>query len=416
MSGSPLTAPPRSPVFAKPHPRHALLTPRRRRPSPTAFRGVASPAMKMRSRSGSARAERAHRPPGDAAEKAPITHVSFAHWVAAVRLTAFLTSAPNRPVSHSSPMPPSPLAGGGKFAAEFAADLDHAQRGAADIGHRRRCGRSWPSRTPFRRARDRADCRQFEGDVIVAAERQLWRWHRAGGAAAPGTNFSLSAISTPVDTVTMTARASTRPSAVYISIGLRPAHSIRVTGFDTWTGSPSPSLAIRAPKPWRQNHRCRAPRSGQNRPRNVGQILGAPNGPSTYSIVCCQSPRSFGSALAQAVSTRPIRPASAMARLARTMVGEEILHLAFTGMAPADPHPLPWRCRIDLEPNFGGERRYRIEVRHMNPMGAAVERHPEGRGIGEAAPADPVRSLDDADLARVPEIGGPPQCRRRRPR
>src|SRR6266511_4750495 len=62
---------------------------------------AASPAKKMRLLSGSIRILRDGCPPGDAAEKAPSMFGSSFHRVAWVRRTTLLTSAPNKPVSHS---------------------------------------------------------------------------------------------------------------------------------------------------------------------------------------------------------------------------------------------------------------------------------------------------------------------------
>ena len=136
--------------------------------------------------------------------------------------------------------------------------------------------------------------------------------------------------------------------------------------------------------------------------------LPQPNGPSTNSIVGRQSPRSLGSACAQETSLLP-RPHRAMARLARTSAGEEFLHLAFARIAAADAHALAGRRRIDVEARSGRELRHRIDVRHVEPMGAAIERHAEGLRVGDAAAADVIGRLDHHEAA----LGGGDTARRR---
>src|SRR5205814_3957075 len=83
--------------------------------------------------------------------------------------------------------------------------------------------------------------------------------------------------------------------------------------------------------------------------------------------------------------------------------GEKILKLAFARVAPPDAQLLSGRRRIDLEPGAGRKLRDRIDVGHMQPMGAAIVRHPEGARVGEAAPADPIARLDQREA--------PPGCR-----
>src|SRR5262249_47766093 len=86
--------------------------------------------------------------------------------------------------------------------------------------------------------------------------------------------------------------------------------------------------------------------------------------------------------------------------------GEIVLHLAFAREAPPDAHALAWRRRIDIEPGLGHELCDRIDVRHVDPVGAAIIRHPECLGVGDASTAHFRGRLDDRD---------PPAAPRRRP-
>ena len=49
------------------------------------------------------------------------------------------------------------------------------------------------------------------------------------------------------------------------------------------------------------------------------------------------------------------------------------------------------------------ELRHRIDVRHVDPVRAAIERHAECRRVGDAAPADAVARLDQR---KSPLAGG----------
>ena len=89
---------------------------------------------------------------------------------------------------------------------------------------------------------------------------------------------------------------------------------------------------------------------------------------------------------------------------------EEVLHLAFARKAPADAHALPGRRRIDVEPGSGRELRQRIDVGGMNPMGAAIVRHAERLGVGDAASADLAGRLQH-DVAQPARRREPPRGR-----
>jgi hypothetical protein len=94
--------------------------------------------------------------------------------------------------------------------------------------------------------------------------------------------------------------------------------------------------------------------------------------------------------------------------------GEIVLHLAFARIAPRDAQLLARRRRIDIEPRDAGrEPGQRIDVRHVQPVRATIVWHPEGGGIGEAAPADAVAGLEQdvappsrGDFARCINSGG----------
>src|SRR5262249_55764512 len=89
--------------------------------------------------------------------------------------------------------------------------------------------------------------------------------------------------------------------------------------------------------------------------------------------------------------------------------GEIVLHLAFAREAPPDAHALAWRRRIDIEPGLGHELCDRIDVRHVDPVGAAIIRHPECLGVGDASTAHFRGRLDDRD----PPAGRDQASRRR---
>ncbi len=93
--------------------------------------------------------------------------------------------------------------------------------------------------------------------------------------------------------------------------------------------------------------------------------------------------------------------------------GEEILHLAFARIASADAHALAGRRRINVEPGLGRKLGDRVEVGHVDPVGTPIIRHAERARIGDAAPADTARRLDQdkapprrGQTARSGDAGG----------
>ena len=89
-----------------------------------------------------------------------------------------------------------------------------------------------------------------------------------------------------------------------------------------------------------------------------------------------QSPRSFGSALG-AVDVGPAARGFGDRAIGAHERGEIILELAFARVAPADAHALAGRRRIDVEPGARRELGQRIDVGHVDPVRAAIERHAE---------------------------------------
>ena len=73
---------------------------------------------------------------------------------------------------------------------------------------------------------------------------------------------------------------------------------------------------------------------------------------------------------------------------------QEILKLAFARIAPADPHFLARRRRIDFNAAAQLQPGYRIEIGHVDPVGAAVIRHAEGACLCNAAAADMVGGFE----------------------
>src|SRR5205085_9125019 len=82
-------------------------------------------------------------------------------------------------------------------------------------------------------------------------------------------------------------------------------------------------------------------------------------------------------------------------RAVRAHDGREIfLHLAFARVALSDAQLLARRRRIDVEPGACAKLRHRVDVGHVDPVRAAIERHAERAALGDAAPADLVARLD----------------------
>ncbi|MGY4628428.1 hypothetical protein ACVWY3_006184 [Bradyrhizobium sp. USDA 4486] len=124
-------------------------------------------------------------------------------------------------------------------------------------------------------------------------------------------------VSTLVETVMMAARAAILPLCVS-TLTSRLLQTIRLAGVDNATGACSPSLVMSVPRPWRQAMGAlRSCARALSIADSSFKSLPAKLAPSMNSAAPAQSPRSFGSAEAQEVSSLP-RAASSMARLART--------------------------------------------------------------------------------------------------
>src|SRR6185295_11991811 len=78
-------------------------------------------------------------------------------------------------------------------------------------------------------------------------------------------------------------------------------------------------------------------------------------------------------------------------------------------VALSDAQLLARRRRIDVEPAACAEFRDRIDVRHVDPVRTAIERHAKRAALGDAAPADLVARLDQHEALagrRDPAGGG----------
>ena len=231
-----------------------------------------------------------------------------------------------------------------------------------------------------------------------------------------GVNLMLPAASTLLDTVTMAARAAILPAGVS-TVTSRLLQPTRLAGVDSASGTCSPSLAISVPRPWRQaiaalRSCARALSIAERSFRSLPVKLA----PSTNSAAPAQSPRSFGSTEAQATSALP-REASSMARLARTRAARN------SSVSPARALRRPMRifwpagAAATSSPAARAELDHRVGVGIVHPARAAIERHVEGRGIGEAAAADLARGLHHDHLAvrrhDAPRRGDAGSARRR---
>ena len=191
----------------------------------------------------------------------------------------------------------------------------------------------------------------------------------------------------------MAARASNWPRTVSTSTPPPFApQEMRVTGLESSTGMPAASLASSAPKPWR--HKRSLSRSAE-REKSIAETslrsLAQPNGPSTNSMVGRQAPRSLGSAWAQERSSCAMRPRSRWWRAPFRPDSPPSRLRAHSGARCARAaRAAPDRDRA----RSGSELRHRIEVRHVDPVGAAIKRNPEQRRVGDATSADRRARLD----------------------
>ena len=96
---------------------------------------------------------------------------------------------------------------------------------------------------------------------------------------------------------------------------------------------------------------------------------------------------------------------------------QKILGLAGAGVAAADADFLPRRRRHDVEPRGARELDHRIGLGIVDPARAAIERHVEGRAVGNAAAAGLARRLHHDHLAvRRHRPAAPRRCPRHRRR
>ncbi len=202
----------------------------------------------------------------------------------------------------------------------------------------------------------------------------------------------------------MAARATRRPRAVSISTPARPAHSMRVTGLDSCTGKPSPSLAITVPRPWRQYvSLSRSAAWAKSAADTSARSLAQAYGPSTNSTVLCQSNRSFGSPCAAGMSSLP-RPASPMARLDRTIE----VRKSSSSVARANRRPIR-SCWLVVAGKISKPALVASAITGLR-SGWRMKRAPMSNGapnvcvsVKQRPPIRPVASIS-AKRARVPEM------------
>ncbi len=91
--------------------------------------------------------------------------------------------------------------------------------------------------------------------------------------------------------------------------------------------------------------------------------------------------------------------------------GEKIFQLALSRIAQADAHFLTSRRRIDFDSLARRKPGYRIGIRRMDPVRAAVKGYAEAGRVGDAAAADMIGRFDQGVTAaggREPARGGDP--------
>ena len=130
-------------------------------------------------------------------------------------------------------------------------------------------------------------------------------------------------------------------------------------------------------------------------------------GPRKNSTEGCHSPRSFGITCAQryiGLAARAVLDGAFGSHQDRKI----FLELALTRIAAADPHLLAGRRWIDFKPGSHHQLGDRIAVRRAQPMRAEIVGDAEGRGLGDAAAADPVGGFEQhcASSERLDAAGG----------
>ena len=211
-------------------------------------------------------------------------------------------------------------------------------------------------------------------------------------------NLSAPDVSTLLDAVMMAARAAILPAGVS-TVTSRPLQAMRLAGVDSASGTCSPSFAINVPRPWRQAiggiALLRADLVDRGKllqilPRRIGAEQEFHRRGPVAEIL-----RQDGSAGHIGPAARGIVDGAVGAHQG----GQQFLDLAGAGVAAADTDFLPKRRRTDLQPRGAREFYYRVGVGIMDPARAAVERHVEGRGVGDATPADLAGGFQHNHLA-----------------
>jgi hypothetical protein len=162
---------------------------------------------------------------------------------------------------------------------------------------------------------------------------------------------------------------------------------MRLAGVDSASGTCSPSFAISVPRPWRQAIAALRSCARALSMRRILQILAGGVG-AEHEF---RGPRPVAEILRQR------RGAGHIGLAARGVVdgavgahqgGEKFLGFAGPRVAAADPDFLARRRRRDIEPGAARQLDHRVGVGIVHPARAAIERHLECRGVGEAAAAD----------------------------
>ncbi len=300
----------------------------------------------------------------------------------------------------------------GEIAAELAADRNHRQRRAADIGEQRsgaRAGRFLEHQIVALQAERIAG--QLQRDVIEAAELELFQRILL---ALGQTAVELDAVQHRVgrrgdDAVAAGDRAlggrQLDPVAAAPSVD-EPHRGIELDRNAFGELGEQRAIALAA-----ERGSVAVARAAEIHGRNLAEILRAvvgaerelDGGPPIAEVA-----RQRACAIDVALAAHRIRDRAIGAH----RCGEIILKLAFARVAPADADALAGRRRIDLEPGPRREPGQRIAVRIVDEMRAAVEGNAEALRFREAAPADPVRRLDQREASP----GGRQPARRRDPR
>ena len=215
----------------------------------------------------------------------------------------------------------------------------------------------------------------------------------------------------------MAARAAILPAGVS-TVTSRPLQAMRLAGVDSASGTSLAELG---------DQRAQALAAGD---RGVAILRAGlvdrrkrPSDPCRWHwrrarIPPCPPSRRGPSAAPTAQDTSALpREASSMARLARTSAARK------SSVSPARALRRPMRifwpsgAADDVEPGAARQLDHRVGVGIVHPARAAIERHLEGRGVGQAAAADLAGRLDHDHLAvrrlDSPRRGNAGRARRR---